>query len=109
MKIFEAAPVPGGALRLAIPSYRLPAEVVERDVANVTDAGVEIATNTRIDDLDALRRDGYDAVLVATGTPIAARLRVPGEELDGVSSALSFLRDVKLGAPRRPRRQDASS
>ena len=99
VKIFEAAPVPGGALRLAIPSYRLPAEVVERDVANVTDAGVEIATSTRIDDLDALKRDGYDAVLVATGTPTAARLRVSGEELTGVSSALSFLRDIKLGTP----------
>ena len=99
VKIFEAAPVPGGALRLAIPSYRLPAEVVERDVANVTDAGVEIVTSTRIDDLDALKRDGYDAVLVATGTPTAARLRVPGEDLAGVSSALSFLRDIKLGAP----------
>ena len=97
VKIFEAAPVPGGALRLAIPSYRLPAEVVERDVANVTAAGVEIATNTRIDDLDALKQDGYDAVLVATGTPNAARLHVPGEELAGVSSALAFLRDVKLG------------
>jgi heterodisulfide reductase subunit A-like polyferredoxin len=97
VKIFESAPEPGGALRLAIPSYRLPAEVVERDVANVTAAGVEIATNTRIDDLGALKRDGYDVVLVATGTPNAARLRVPGEELDGVSSALRFLRDVKLG------------
>ncbi len=99
VKIFEAAPVPGGALRLAIPSYRLPAEVVERDVANVTDQGVEIATSTRIDDLEALRRDGYDAVLVATGTPVPARLRVPGEELAGVSSALSFLREIKLGSP----------
>jgi heterodisulfide reductase subunit A2 len=96
VKIFEAAPEPGGALRLAIPSYRLPAEVVERDVANVTDLGVELATNARVADLDELERDGFDAVLVATGTPRAARLRVPGEELDGVTSALSFLRDVKL-------------
>ena len=99
VKIFEAAPVPGGALRLAIPSYRLPAEVVERDVANVTAAGVEIATNARVDDLDALQRDGFDAVLVATGTPNSAKLRVPGEELHGVSSALGFLRSIKLDEP----------
>ncbi|MGD0320617.1 MAG: FAD-dependent oxidoreductase [Acidimicrobiales bacterium] len=98
VKIFEAAPEPGGALRLAIPSYRLPAEVVERDVANVTDLGVEIVTETRVEDLEQLRRDGFDAVLVATGTPNAARLGVPGEEeLDGVRSALGFLRDIKLG------------
>ncbi len=99
VKIFESEPVPGGALRLAIPSYRLPAEVVERDIANVTDAGVEIATGTRVDDLEELKAAGYDAVLVATGTPNAAGLRVPGEELAGVSSALAFLREIKLGRP----------
>jgi heterodisulfide reductase subunit A-like polyferredoxin len=99
VKIFEAAPEPGGALRLSIPSYRLPAEVVERDVANVTAAGVEIETNARIDDLDALERDGFDAVLVATGTPSSANLRVPGEELPGVTSALEFLRGIKLAEP----------
>jgi heterodisulfide reductase subunit A-like polyferredoxin len=95
--IFEAAPVPGGALRLAIPSYRLPAEVVERDVANVTAIGVEIRTGARVDDLGALRDDGFDAVLVATGTTTSARLNVPGEELDGIHPALDFLRRIKLG------------
>ncbi len=98
VKIFEAAPEAGGALRLAIPSYRLPAEVIERDVQNVTDLGVEIATSSPVADLEQLRRDGFDAVLVATGTPISATLRVPGEDLAGVSSALGFLRDIKLGA-----------
>ncbi len=98
VKIFEAAPEPGGALRLAIPSYRLPAEVVERDIANVTAIGVEIETGKRVEDLETLREDGFDAVLLATGTPFSARLGVPGEELDGVVGALDFLRDVKLGA-----------
>jgi heterodisulfide reductase subunit A len=92
--ILEAAPVPGGALRLAIPSYRLPAEVVERDVANVTALGVEIETGVRVDDPAAL--EGFDAVVVATGTPRAAKLRVPGEERS--LPALDFLRDVKLGS-----------
>ena len=96
VKIFEAAPVPGGALRLAIPGYRLPAEVVERDVANVTAIGVELETNRRVEDLASLRDDGFDAVLLATGTPVSARLGVPGEELDGITGALDFLRAVKL-------------
>jgi heterodisulfide reductase subunit A-like polyferredoxin len=99
VKIFEAAPEPGGALRLAIPGYRLPAEVVEQDVANVTAIGVEIATNARVDSLASLKANGYDAVLLATGTPSAARLGVPGEELDGVVPSLEFLRRVKLGEP----------
>ncbi len=96
VKIFEAAPEPGGALRLSIPSYRLPAEVVERDVANVTAIGVEIETDAPVGDPGALRRDGFDAVLLATGTPVPARLNVPGEELDTVLPALDFLRRIKL-------------
>ncbi len=99
VKIFEAAPVPGGAMRLSIPSYRLPAEVVERDVANLAGLGVEIETNSRVGDLAALRRDGFDAVLVATGTPRAARLGAPGEDsVEGVYSSLRFLRDIRLGS-----------
>jgi heterodisulfide reductase subunit A len=97
VKIFEAAPVPGGMLRLAIPAYRLPAEVVERDIANLTDLGVEVEVSRRVEDLEELRGDGYDAVLVATGTPNAVSLQVPGEDLDGVVSGLDFLREIKLG------------
>ena len=96
VKIFEAAPTPGGMLSLGIPAYRLPNDVVADDVANVTGIGVEIATNTRIDDVDGLKKDGYDAVLVATGTHKSVGLRVPGDDLDGVQSALDFLRAVKL-------------
>jgi len=99
VKIFEAAPEPGGAMRLSIPSYRLPVEVVERDVANVTAIGVEIETNVRVESLDSLRAEGFDAVLLATGTPVSARLNVPGEELEGVVPALDFLSRMKLGHP----------
>jgi heterodisulfide reductase subunit A2 len=96
VKIFEAAPVAGGFLRTAIPAYRLPAEVVEQDIANVTAIGVEIATGSRVTDVEALRDDGFDAVLVATGTPRSTGLRVTGEKLDGVYSGLDFLRAVRL-------------
>ena len=96
VKIFEAAPTPGGMLSLGIPAYRLPNDVVADDVANVTAIGVEIATDTRVDDVEGLKRDGYDAVLLATGTHKSVGLRVPGDDLDGVQSALDFLRAVKL-------------
>ncbi len=97
VKIYEAAPEPGGFLRLAIPSYRLPVEVVERDIQNVRDLGVEIVTNTPVRDLAALKSEGYDAVLVATGTPRSTGLGVPGEDRLGVLAATDFLRRVKLG------------
>jgi heterodisulfide reductase subunit A-like polyferredoxin len=98
VKIFEASPVAGGFLRLAIPAYRLPPEVVEQDISNVTAIGVEIATSSPVTDLEALHRDGFDAVLVATGTPRSTGLNVPGENLDGVLTGLQFLRTTKLGS-----------
>jgi heterodisulfide reductase subunit A-like polyferredoxin len=97
VKIFEAASKPGGMLRLGIPAYRLPNDVVDDDISNVTAIGVEIETEARVDDVAALKDRGFDAVLVATGTHKAVQLRVPGEELEGVQSALVFLADVKLG------------
>ena len=97
VKIFEAEPVAGGAMRLSIPSYRLPVAAVEQDLANLDALGIQIATNSPVADLEQLRRDGFDAVLVATGTTRSFKLGVPGEdELDGVKSALDFLRDIKL-------------
>ncbi|MGC8635087.1 MAG: FAD-dependent oxidoreductase [Candidatus Limnocylindrales bacterium] len=99
VKIFEAAAQPGGLLRLAIPAYRLPPEVVDQDISNLTAIGVEIATNTPVRDLEALAQSGYDAILVATGTPTSIGLGISGEQLGGVVSGLDFLREVKLGSP----------
>jgi heterodisulfide reductase subunit A len=93
VRILEAAPEPGGFLRLAIPAYRLPAEVVARDI------GLEIVTDHPVSDLDALRAEGYDAILLATGTPRSTRLEVPGEERAGVTGGVEFLRAVRLGEP----------
>ena len=99
VRIFEAEAQPGGFLRHAIPSYRLPQDVVEQDIRNVTAIGVEVATNAPVSDLEELKLDGgYDAVLLATGTPRATGLDVPGEQFDGVISGLDFLRDVRLGS-----------
>ena len=99
VKILEAAPVAGGFLRLGIPSYRLPEAVVERDIENVTDLGVEIETGRRVDDPAALAGEGFDAVLVATGTHRSLGLGVPGEDRLGVIGGTDFLRRVKLDEP----------
>ena len=97
VRIFEAAPVAGGFLRVAIPAYRLPSEVVDQDISNVTAIGVEISTGMPIRDLEGLKADGYDAVLVATGTPHSKPLGVPGDHRDGVLAGVNFLRSAKLG------------
>ena len=100
VKIFEAAKKPGGFLRTAIPAYRLPPEVVDDDIANVTAIGVEIATDSPVTDLSALHDDGYEAVLLATGTQRSTPLGVPGDDAQGVTTGVDFLRDVKLGGAR---------
>jgi heterodisulfide reductase subunit A2 len=97
VRVFEADAQPGGFLRYALPEYRLPQAVVAQDIANVTALGVDIVTSHRVDDLTSLKNDGYDAVLLATGTPRATPLGVPGEHASGVLSGLDFLRAVRLG------------
>ncbi|HYO42789.1 MAG TPA: FAD-dependent oxidoreductase [Candidatus Limnocylindrales bacterium] len=99
VKVFEAAPVAGGFLRLGIPSYRLPESVVERDIENVTGLGVEIVVDHPVSDPAALKDAGFDAVLVATGTHRSTSLGVPGEDRLGVMGGTDFLRKVKLGQP----------
>lgn len=95
--IFEAESQPGGMLRLAIPSYRLPKDVVDRDIKNVTALGVEIKTGVRVENLDDLKNQGFEAIFVATGTHETKPMQVEGENLDGVVSSLDFLREVNLG------------
>ncbi|MEZ5118131.1 MAG: FAD-dependent oxidoreductase [Candidatus Nanopelagicales bacterium] len=94
VRILEARAEPGGFLRHAIPSYRLPPEVVEADIANVTAIGVEISCDTPVQDLAALKDAGYDAVVLATGTQLATLMDIPGEDATGVLTGLDFLNDV---------------
>lgn len=94
VKIFEKRSQPGGFLRHAIPSYRLPHEVVDADIANLTNLGVEIECDAQVSDLSALKDQGYEAVVLATGTQLATSLDVPGEDAYGVVSGLDFLNDV---------------
>jgi NADPH-dependent glutamate synthase beta subunit-like oxidoreductase len=84
-------------LAVGIPRYRLPPEALERDVQYIRRAGVRIVTGRRIENLQELRAEGFDAIFVAAGAHKSSRLGVPGENLDGVVDALSFLRDVMRG------------
>ncbi|MBN2162706.1 MAG: FAD-dependent oxidoreductase [Pontiellaceae bacterium] len=95
--IFEAEIQPGGMLRTGIPAYRLPNEVVDRDIKNVTALGVQIKCNTRVESAAKLKEEGFDAVFVATGASDENRLGVEGEELEGVMGCMKFLRETKIG------------
>ncbi len=94
--IFEALPVAGGMLRVGVPEYRLPTEIIEREVADILDLGVDLRLNTVVEDLDELFDQGFDAVLIAVGAHEGIRLPIPGADLDGVLINTRFLRDVRL-------------
>lgn len=99
VKIFEAAAEPGGMMRLGIPSYRLPKNVVDRDIKNVTSLGVEIQTGVMVKNLNDLKNEGFAAVFVAAGCQGLAKLGVTGEDLSEVLYGVDFLSKVNLGQP----------
>jgi formate dehydrogenase beta subunit len=99
--IFEAAAVPGGMLYLGIPEYRLPRDVVEAQVREILETGdVSLKLNSaagRDFAVADLRRQGFNAVLIAVGAHRSRDLSIPGVDLDGVHKGIEFLLNVNLG------------
>ncbi|MBN1955625.1 MAG: FAD-dependent oxidoreductase [Anaerolineae bacterium] len=95
--VFEALPVAGGMLRVGVPEYRLPASIVDREVQDIVDLGVELRLNTFVDNLDDIFDEGFHAVLIAVGAHEGIRPPIPGADLNGVLINTTFLRDVRLG------------
>ncbi len=99
--VFEAHPQPGGMLRVGIPDYRLPSEVLDAEIARITDLGVEIITDTRVgvDVQFGKLMDKFDAVFVAVGFTSSRPLGAEGDEGDGVLPGIEVLRRINLGLP----------
>jgi NADPH-dependent glutamate synthase beta subunit-like oxidoreductase/ferredoxin len=95
--VFEALPQAGGMMRYGIPEYRLPKQVLDSEINDIVNRGVGIKTDTRIESLDALFQEGFDAVLVTIGTPQGQKLPVPGADNEGVLIGVDFLREVNTG------------
>jgi NADPH-dependent glutamate synthase beta subunit-like oxidoreductase len=97
--IFESMPELGGMMRYGIQEYRLPREVLQKDLKQIVALGVEVKTNVPVSDSSSFGRlkEKYDAILIATGLPLSRRLKVEGADLEGVLGGLDFLRDVRLG------------
>jgi NADPH-dependent glutamate synthase beta subunit-like oxidoreductase len=99
--IFEAAPVAGGMLYLGVPEYRLPRSVIEAQVREILATGdITLKLNQaagRDFSVSELRRQGFDAVLIAVGAHRSRDLSIPGVDLDGVHKGIDFLLNVNLG------------
>ncbi len=95
--VFESLPVVGGMMRVGIPEHRLPREVLDKEIAEIQSTGIEFRTNTKVEAVDELLEQGYDAVLLAVGAHVGQKLPIPGADLNGVLLNTTFLRDVNLG------------
>lgn len=97
--IFEALHKAGGVLSYGIPEFRLPKDLVAKEIENVKNLGVDIETNVIVGrslTIDDLMEDGYQAVFVGSGAGLPRFLNIPGENLLGVYSANEFLTRVNL-------------
>jgi NADPH-dependent glutamate synthase beta subunit-like oxidoreductase len=100
--IFEKATMLGGMLTTGIPSYRLPREIVEAELQLIRDLGVTMETGVEIGidkTVGELREEGFKAFFIGIGTQECMRLGIEGEDLEGVTSGLDYLRQVNLENP----------
>ncbi len=97
--IFEALPEPGGLMRSNIPSFRLPAKVLNEEIYTIIDMGAELLLNHPINSMSELLNEGYDAVFVGTGAPKGKELKLPGREAGdaNIHIGISWLESVAFG------------
>jgi len=99
--LFEAEEAPGGMLRWAIPEFKLPRVVLEKEMELLTKMGVTFQCGVTIGkdkSLEELKRD-FQAVIIATGCPIYGKLQMEEDDPPGVYHGLPFLHDVRAGRP----------
>lgn len=96
--VYEAEAEPGGILRYGIPEYRLPKDVLAREIDRIKALGVEFRCNARVGrEITFNEVEHHDAVFVATGVHRSRRLGVSGEDLPGVRAGLDFLAEINRG------------
>jgi 2-oxoacid:acceptor oxidoreductase delta subunit (pyruvate/2-ketoisovalerate family) len=98
--IHEAGPMTGGMMRFGIPKYRLPRDVLDAEVQRITDLGVRIHLNTKVDDiLESMRAGGFDAAFLAVGAHLAKRAYIPAGDASRILDAVSVLRGMESTEP----------
>jgi formate dehydrogenase beta subunit len=97
--IFEKLPRPGGLMRINIPAFRLPEQVLDEEIGYITDMGVDVRYDTPVDSLKALLEGGeFDAVFVGSGAPKGKELDVPGRhDTDQIFIGIEWLESIHFG------------
>ena len=97
--VFETEPEPGGMLYCAIPSYRLPREVIKREIESLLDENITLQCSTALGrdiTVDKLLEEGYQAVLLALGAHKSKPLRLENEDMNGVYPSIEFLKAFNM-------------
>lgn len=99
--VFDAMPEMGGMLRYGIPQYRLPKEVLNKEIAIIEKMGVKMVNNLRVGENVTFNhiRETFDAVYVSIGAWESASLNCPGDDLEGVIGGINFLRKFAINEP----------
>jgi len=96
--IFEALDEPGGLMRSNIPAFRLPGEVLDEEIANIIDIGVELRLSSPVASLRALLAERFDAIFVGSGAPRGKDLKLPGREASGrIHIGIDWLGSIAFG------------
>lgn len=98
--IFEAGPIAGGMIHFGIPAYRMPRDELSKEISRVTDMGVTIILNHRVNDVLAEKEAGdFAAVFIAVGAHLSKNIDIPNRDAGKMMDAVSFLRSVDAGEP----------
>jgi formate dehydrogenase (NADP+) beta subunit len=98
VEIRDSSPLPGGMMRYGIPEYRLPRNVLDAEIARLSELGVKITTDYVVKDLLADQAEGgFEAVFVAIGAHLSKRIDIPNRDASKIFDAVTFLRDVASG------------
>ena len=100
--VFEAQPAAGGMARYGIPSYRIPTEVIDGEIGEVEKLGVEFRFNSKIEELDGLFNQGYEAVFIGIGCQGGDKLGIPGDDLPNVIDSPTYLRAATMRLVNQP-------
>lgn len=98
--VFEKLPLPGGMMAVGIPEYRLPKDILSMEIQAIQNLGVDIRTGIEFGTditLQDLKRDGYQAIFLATGLHNNLPLNIENENAEGVLRGIDFLRAIALG------------
>jgi len=94
--VFEAMDKGGGTMRIGIPEYRLPRDVLDQEIKDIEDIGVDFFYNTRIVSIDDLFEQGFDAIFLGMGATKGTTMGISGEDDPRVLDGLSVLRKINL-------------